>query len=395
MNFRVIVLGLSLGVGTVVGACVGDDNTQPKDGGSDATTAPDVEAGGGDGGGGGCDGGMLCSNACVDTTTDPKNCGRCAHDCALGQCEAGVCQPALVANAIDAGVITSVTTDQSDDNPASAAQHVFWSVTGVGGGVFQDNTIGGNTITLSTSTAVALTNVVVNQTTAYWFIANFGGPQQPVLKAQVGSAGSQASLGTMNGNAIQSILYEPTSQYVWGSYAANGTTHGAFKCAPGTGVVCTSVTTVTGQPGGDVATDGTHMYFCDPNNGIIEQVAFTGSVSTFLNGQATPNLLRVDGTSLYWFNSGTKTVERTILPSATPKQLASTTSAANALAADSVNVYWTESASGTINFAPITGGGPNAAYVTMGATANPMHLVRDTRFLYFSHGSSIYRVALP
>jgi hypothetical protein len=41
----------------------------------------------------------LCdaAKACVDTTTDPKNCDTCGHDCLGGACSAGQCQPVELA----------------------------------------------------------------------------------------------------------------------------------------------------------------------------------------------------------------------------------------------------------------------------------------------------------
>src|SRR5204863_597521 len=41
----------------------------------------------------------LCatSNACVDLTSDAKNCGTCGHDCLGGTCMEGQCQPVLIA----------------------------------------------------------------------------------------------------------------------------------------------------------------------------------------------------------------------------------------------------------------------------------------------------------
>lgn len=38
-----------------------------------------------------------CSGTCVDTTSDPKNCGYCGHDCLGGFCVASACQPVVVA----------------------------------------------------------------------------------------------------------------------------------------------------------------------------------------------------------------------------------------------------------------------------------------------------------
>lgn len=56
--------------------------------GNDASTsdvAPASDAISGDG-----------PNACTDTTSDPKNCGTCGHDCLGGECQNSTCQPVLV-----------------------------------------------------------------------------------------------------------------------------------------------------------------------------------------------------------------------------------------------------------------------------------------------------------
>jgi hypothetical protein len=37
--------------------------------------------------------GQLCGGTCVDLQTDARNCGRCGHDCLVGACYAGSCQP--------------------------------------------------------------------------------------------------------------------------------------------------------------------------------------------------------------------------------------------------------------------------------------------------------------
>lgn len=403
---RAVLVGSLLGSSLVVYACVGDEPERvvpSVDGGADTgPSSSEGDAGekvdGGNGNGDACDGGSTCEGVCVDTSSDPKNCGRCAHDCGNGACESGVCQPALIADVGDGGaVIVSVTTDQTDDNPKGLAQRVFWSTAGTSGqGVFQDNVGGGNTVTLSKTSPSSRSNVVVDQSSVFWFAQFFAGPQQPVLKGQVNTAASQTGAGTMNCSFIQSILYDPASQSVLGSYAVNNTQHGVFKCGPGDNVTCTSLTTFTGQPGGNVATDGTNVYFCDPDNGAILRTLLNGgNTGGFISNQATPNLLRVDGNSLYWSNSGTKTIHRGALGGGTPKQLASPPNAADGLAADAVNVYWTENATGTLSYAPITGAGPRTPYVTLGADPRPMRLVRDTGFLYFSHGTAIYRVALP
>jgi hypothetical protein len=77
-----------LGVGLMATSCGGrtaDDAflTDTSDGGSSGKTdaAKDDVA------------------ACTNTVTDPHNCGSCGHDCQGGACEAGVCQPFVLAAA--------------------------------------------------------------------------------------------------------------------------------------------------------------------------------------------------------------------------------------------------------------------------------------------------------
>jgi hypothetical protein len=406
---RALVVGTLLTGSAFVYACVGDSPAvsggPTEDGGG--ADAPGVVNPTNDGGGGGgddagngaaCDGGTICNGACIDTSGDQANCGRCEHSCGAGKCTAGVCQAVLIAGDADGGAnITSLTTDQSDDNPQGLAQRVFWSVTGAGGGVFQDNVTGGNTLTLTSTAPASRTNVVVNQSNVYWFSQNFGGSPQPVLKAQVNTANTPASVGVMNCPFIQSILFDPASQNVIGSYQVNATTHGVFKCGPGGGVACTSMITFAGVPSGNVATEGTNVFYCDSDNGLIQKTTLTGGSSgTFISGQVAPNLLRVDGANLYWNNSGNKTIQRApVAGAAAGKQVTSTTNAVDGLAADAVNAYWTESATGTLSYTPITGAGAKTPYVTLGASSVPMRLARDTGFLYFSHKGGIYRVALP
>jgi hypothetical protein len=38
----------------------------------------------------------VCSDACIDTSSDPKNCGACGHDCLGGACTGGVCQSIVI-----------------------------------------------------------------------------------------------------------------------------------------------------------------------------------------------------------------------------------------------------------------------------------------------------------
>src|SRR5580704_16226260 len=49
------------------------------------------------GGAGGC-AQTLCGAACVDTMTDPHDCGACGHDCLGAICLSGACRPVVLAS---------------------------------------------------------------------------------------------------------------------------------------------------------------------------------------------------------------------------------------------------------------------------------------------------------
>lgn len=42
----------------------------------------------------------VCNQACIDVSSDPKNCGTCGHDCLGGSCTEGKCQPVAVISSL-------------------------------------------------------------------------------------------------------------------------------------------------------------------------------------------------------------------------------------------------------------------------------------------------------
>src|SRR5437016_1382798 len=105
--------------------CGGSDSTGIDGGGNDSGLPDDsgtIDGGGGDGSMmGSCDGGLAsCNGQCVDTQSDPKNCGGCGVVCNT-QCAKGVCQ--LLGMGCDGGVGSvadnaCITVD---------SQNVYWA----------------------------------------------------------------------------------------------------------------------------------------------------------------------------------------------------------------------------------------------------------------------------
>ena len=73
-------------------ACVGGDDNAAKDGGADGSSSVDSSVDASD-----ASNDVQVDAACTaDTQNDPKNCGKCGHDCFGGACSAGVCQVATL-----------------------------------------------------------------------------------------------------------------------------------------------------------------------------------------------------------------------------------------------------------------------------------------------------------
>jgi hypothetical protein len=344
--------------------------------------------------------GTVCGTTCVTLATDAQNCNRCGHDCGTGAtCAAGVCQPVAI-NARATGA-TALAIDQPADNPTSAALHVFWATSGMGAGVFQDNVTGGNVITLDSSFVSGTNAIAVHGQNVYWQAYNPGNGSFSIEQATIGTAATQSSVGNsmFSAGSLEGLLYDTVGNYIYGAYDTGaGTGFGMYRCPAASATPgCSSIGSFTGMAAKNIATDGTtYVFMADQNAGFIEQITLVANdESAFVTGQGTPTLLRVNGSYLYWVNSGPMTISRCLTAGSSPAQVASANHAPDGLAADAVYVYFTDSTAGTISYAPIGGGGPVTPYVTQTASATPMLLVRDSKSLYWNNGTSLYRVALP
>ncbi len=57
-----------------------------------------------------------CGEECVDLKADPKNCGKCGHDCLGGECDLGICQP-----------VPLVPADGYISDLIPVGDYLFWS----------------------------------------------------------------------------------------------------------------------------------------------------------------------------------------------------------------------------------------------------------------------------
>lgn len=417
---RPFLLLLAAGASITFFACVGDSATDTSgvdsggasdaaqsDGNSSAQDSATSTDGGGADAGGGCDGGQqMCGATCVDVSSESTSCGRCGHDCGAGaKCTKGVCQPVIVTTGPNgSGAITALTTDQAEDNPTGVATQVFWGITGASAGIYQDSVGGGNLIQLSNPSSLPANfscgSIAVHGSAVYWPIQDPGAGNPKIYKSTAGTATTQVVAGSMSSTAsLNALLWDTGGNQLVGSYVPGSpaNSYGVFKCKAD-GSACTSIVVFGGAPSLNMATDGADAFVADgTNNKMLIVTLANGSTTTPSLSPlgAAPNLVRSNGNFLFWSNSGSGTIARADNHANAPMQVASPANAADGLAADSVNVYWTDTATGTVFYAPAGGGGSTTPYVVLGKSTSPMRLVRDKASLFFVHGSSIYRVALP
>ncbi len=120
-----------------------------------------------------------------------------------------------------------------------------------------------------------------------------------------------------------------------------------------------------------LAVDGTHVYWIDTGtaahsykDGTVNEVPLGGGrVATLATGQTNARSLAVDATHVYWIDSGTAkhsyqdgTVNEVPLGGGTVTTLATGQNFPSAVAADGTHVYWVDWNGGTVNDVPLGGG---------------------------------------
>jgi hypothetical protein len=317
---------------------------------------------------------------CVDTQTDPHNCGRCGHDCCGGLCQAGACHTftlaggAYYALAVDSKNIyfsDGVSLDQCPASGCGSAPPLQLAAN-------QDEALG----------------IAVDATSVYW--ANGGshgsGSASVMACAIGGCAGTPTPYATNLTQAYQ-IAVDAVNVY----FSAAGA---VSKCAVGgcngTPTQLGPATNTTG-----LATDGTTIYWPNAGDGTVVSCAAAGCGGTptpLASGQSNPFGLAVDGTSVYWANrtDGT-TPNGTVVKCAktgcngAPTVLATGLTAAASVAVDSQYVYWTTPTE--IGAAPIAGGAPMKLTNTVGAPR--VVQVAGECVYWVEAGAAVNRIAKP
>ncbi len=321
------------------------------------------------------DSGVDASTSCTaDPGGDPENCGRCGHSCQGGACSRGVCQPVLLTTgpaptrglAVDAVNVYWATTTSvmsvlkgggtavslvahAGSNPwgvAVDATNLYWvnNTTDGSGGVFKYVLAGGAITTLApgldAANYIALDSsnvyVSVNGTSEIESVPIAGGHVSVLYTGQTGSNfiavdGTNIYWTTVTGEAWQCAKSSCSTTgvetaavsggYTGGVAVLNGAVYTAFfgagtleKWSIGGG----DTVTLASMPNLiDVVADGTGAYWMtsEPNGGIFRVGLDGGAITTLATNQDSPYVgLALDGTSVYWANSGNGTIMKVAKP---------------------------------------------------------------------------------
>ncbi len=316
--------------------------------------------------------------ACAaDLTTDPKNCGRCGHDCKGGKCAGGVCQPYVLVGgiaspygiAVNAGTVYFTSVDGSvrscpaDDcanmlTQMTTGQHfpkrittdatsVYWGNEGfvVPEGGFAGSIAacglkgcqGGVPTTLTTIEDGPL-DIAVDSTSVYWTDA-FNGLVRSCAVAGCGGSPKTLAHGT---NPTSGIAVDPTNVY-WAEPKL-----GLVLTVPlGGGAISTVASGQDSPAGVDVA--GATVYWTT-NSSVMSRGVGGGPATVFAKNQTGAGPITHDSTTLYWalYIDGGKVLSCPLKGCATPTVLADMQGIPTSVAVDAESVYWTDQLTGTV-----------------------------------------------
>lgn len=322
------------------------------------------------------EGGAACSS---DINSDPKNCGRCGHDCLGGGCSGGTCQPIVLA------------ADQlAPSEIAIDATHVYFAAS-AGNAVLRVPLAGGPVETLAQDNGVS-SNIAVDDGFVYYMtFFGIGGQICRVPKTGAADAGPEVLAAT--GNYGMPFIAADDANIYWTTGRFAGTTQsGSLYSVAKIGGSVVKLNVATSAPTTSVAADDTNIYFANAQGRMLA-VSKTGTVTLLGLSQAGATGLLADGKKVYWANSGAgsiKAIDKPVGGSAgTPaaQVLAGGQNEPLRIAKDDVAIYFTNRGNGTIASCPLSGCADVARVVASDQSA-PVGIAVDAVAIYWGNSGN-------
>jgi hypothetical protein len=372
----------------VVVACGGADTTLNGDGGngdgggSDVVTsdAPIVS----------CEAGQSsCGGKCIDTSSDPNNCGGCGIVCNT-TCSAGVCQ--LIGSQCDAGTITQVgdnaclTIDSTNvywaagfangsiykiplgggcpaqvigqqnvpHGVASDGTNLFFTNQGTAqllGSVQRVPVGGGNPTPIATNQA-SPTDVVLDANNVYWTNQGDGS----VWKSDKNTPNPVKLAGPNGQNHAAHLRVDATNVYFTDPAGS------AVYRVPIAGGSAPVAMTTAGPNARYIAIDSQNAYFGSSGNATSAILSIALNASAGTPAQLLPNMksvagIETDGTSIWYaeptnvqpYQGGTGEIHRMTVTAQNDTPLATKQNGPACISVDSTSIYWINTGGGMIS----------------------------------------------
>jgi hypothetical protein len=346
----------------------GDAGTRSDARGADATDSSSEES---------------CSS---NVDSDPKNCGRCGHDCMGGTCRAGACQPYAIVPCVDSPYAVAVQNGNVYFTTLLLTVYEW-----CGGGV--DCAFG--TLNQLTTCQGGPRGITTDETNVYWADLGFpdgdaSGPGSISTCGLAGCAGGAATVYAPSENGAFDLVVDPSAVYWTDTYSGL-----VRKCAIG-GCGDDPVTLATDSPPlSGVAIDTTSIYWAEVASGNIIQCPLDGctTFAPFATGQASPAKIDTANGNVYWSAAGAIMTCPASGCGGAARVFAKDQPGAFAITHDSNNLYWTLLAKdGMVLSCPLAG---CTEPTVLGAMQDsPTSVAQDDVSVYWanSRGNAVMRV---
>lgn len=317
-----------------------------------------------------------------DLDTDPRNCGRCGHDCEGGACKGGACQPyALVTGnlgpygvAVHDGVVYFTSIDDTVEKCHA-----------------KDCT---NTLVQMTSGQGFPKGITTDFTNVYW--ANEGFVSSGSFAGGIATCGlagcpsGKATVLAPTESGPYDVVVDTSAVYWTDEFGELVRSCSVGGCGGAPKTLATDVTLLSG-----IAIDATSVFFAETKLGNIIKCPLAGcaSLTPFASGQMNPTKLDIAGATLYWAANGAIMGCPTSGCSGAPAVFAKNQTNSYAIAHDATNLYWTLLDNvGEILSCPLAGCTTPTVLADM--QAQPQSVAVDDVSVYWANsaGGSVMRV---
>jgi hypothetical protein len=322
---------------------------------------------------------------CGVLSSDAKNCGYCGHDCRGGQCNAGVCDPIVIASGLETPSGIAVDSTNVYFTRYLAGDVVSCPLAGCTGAP-----------KVLSSGNDQPNDIKVDATSLYWASEGSGVGLGSIKKCALPSCTSPTTMA--NGTVIEWVAIDTKSFYWTSTY--DGT---AFSCPlAGCGGTPTPIASGLTIPW-HITVDATNVYMAvwngsinapAKNGGEIVKCPLggcTGAPAALSKVENEPYQVAVDTDSVYWAGFNDNTIKKCAIAGCPTGAtiIASGEGGPSAIAVDDKYVYWTNYASGTVRVCAKDGCDKVSATLAVGQN-HPNLIALDASYIYFTDlGSEI------